>query len=192
MRKFAVIIISLFLSNFIIAQSYTYKVYNWSDAINANPDTIYGISLSKKKLDSIPFEIIRFKNLKYLNLEKNNLTTIPHFINELIALNVLILDKNKLTSFPNEILSLNKLTELQLSRNDIDEIPDEISQLTKLERLDMWSCPITSFSDNLSLLTELKILDIRGVTYGPTFIKELTQSMSWTKIEFDTPCSCVE
>ena len=55
MKKFAVIIISLFLSNFITAQSHTYKVYNWSEVLNADPDTIYGISFSKNKLDSIPY-----------------------------------------------------------------------------------------------------------------------------------------
>lgn len=192
MKKFAVIIISLFFSNFITAQSNTYKVYNWSEVLNADPDTIYGISFSKNKLDSIPYEIIRYKNLKHLNLEKNNLTTIPDFINKFEKLNVLILDKNKLQIFPNQVLSLSNLTELQLSRNEIDSIPDGINQLIHLERLDLWSCPITYFSNSLYFLKELKTLDIRGVTYGPKFIKELTESMSWTEIEYDTPCSCVE
>jgi hypothetical protein len=192
MKKFAVIIISLFLSNFITAQSHTYKVYNWSEVLNADPDTIYGISFSKNKLDSIPYEIIRYKNLKHLNLEKNKLTTIPDFISKFEELNVLILGKNKLQFFPNQVLSLSNLTELQLSRNEIDSIPDGINQLIHLERLDLWSCPITYFSNSLYLLKELKTFDIRGVTYGPTFIKELTESLNWTKIEYDTPCSCVE
>jgi len=192
MKKFVVTIFSLLLFNFLFGQSNTYKIYNWNEVNGADPDTIYGITFSKQKLDSIPFEIIQFKNLKSLNLEKNNLKSIPEFITQLEKLNVLIVDKNKLTSFPVEVLKLSQLKKLQLSRNDIDSIPDHINKLTHLEQLDLWSCPIQYFSEDLYLLSELNVLDIRGVTYGPTFIKEITEAMNWTKIEYDPPCTCVE
>ena len=85
-----------------------------------------------------------------------------------------------------------KLKDLYLSINDITKLPDEINQLSELVKLDLWSTAITYFPPNLINLKKMKFIDLRGVTYGPTFIKEITTSMNWVTFKYETPCSCVE
>jgi hypothetical protein len=37
------------------------NIYSWEQAKNANPDTIFGVSLSKLKLEQLPEELAKFK-----------------------------------------------------------------------------------------------------------------------------------
>lgn len=191
MNKIVFIFLILFFYNTSFSQKETI-IYRWEEAKSASPDTIYGISFEKQKLKTLPDTLRKFKNLKQLNLSKNKLSSLPEFMKDFHYLEVLNLDKNDFNSFPKEILSLHNLKELYFSRSDFSRLPDEIDQLTHLTRLDLWSSAITYFPPSLINLKHLEFVDLRGVTYGPTFIEAISTSMNWVKFEYETPCSCVE
>ena len=189
--KNIVIISYLILSNALFGQT-EIKSYSWTELTNSNADTIYSITFEKQKLYELPIALKRFKNIKVLNLSNNNLSELPSYIEEFENLEIIYLDKNKFTEFPLVLLNNKKLKELYLSMNDITKLPDEINQLSELVKLDLWSTAITYFPPNLINLKKMKFIDLRGVTYGPTFIKEITTSMNWVTFKYETPCSCVE
>ena len=191
MRNLVFILATIFLSKTLDSQN-NIKTYNWSELSDVFPDTIYSISFQKEKINSLPPALKDFKNLKQLNLSKNRLTELPDFIENFVNLEVLNLDKNQFNHFPENILKLKNLKELYLSRNNLSELPDEIDQLYQLTKLDLWSTAITYFPQSLNNLKKLITVDLRGVTYGPTFINEITTSMNWVKFEYETPCKCVE
>ena len=48
-----------------------YRVYTSIAAAKQNPDSVFVLYLSKKKLSEIPPEVFQFKNLLKLNISKN-------------------------------------------------------------------------------------------------------------------------
>lgn len=191
MKKFVVSSLLLLLCSISIAQS-QYKTYLWSEAKSLGSDTIYSISFEKEKIDSIPLELMNFKNLKKLDLSKQKLTKLPSTFTQLSQLEILDLGKNRLTLFPPEICKLTNLRKLVLNRNYFSNIPANISNLTRLEVLDIWATPVETFPEELALLKNLKLIDARGVLHGPKFQKTWKEKLSWVKIEFDAPCNCFE
>jgi len=187
-----IVIIYYLLINSTLFSQAEIKSYKWEEVIHSLPDTIYSVTFEKLKIKELPIDLKRFKNIKVLNLSKNNLSELPSFIQEFEKLEVIYLDKNKFTEFPSVLLNNKNLKELYLSRNEITVLPDEIDQLSELVKLDLWSTAITYFPPSIVNLKKVQFIDLRGVTYGPTFIKEITTSMNWVTFKYETPCSCVE
>ena len=78
------------LINFLcISQKSETRYYRLNEVEKASADTIYYLSLSKEKLDSIPTEIYRFAKLVGLDLSKNKLSDIPLDIQIFTKLEVL-------------------------------------------------------------------------------------------------------
>jgi Leucine-rich repeat (LRR) protein len=186
----ALFLIIILCHNYSAQSSKVYLLKDLSDTISI--DSVIHISFVKEKLDSLPTILKRFNKVQTLDLSKNNIKSIPIWIEELKDLHQINLDKNKLDKFPIELLKLNQLDSLQLSRNKLTELPDNINALKNLTYIDLWDNQIIYFPESLNELKNLKILDIRGVTYGPTFIENLETSLNWVKILFDEPCTCVE
>lgn len=174
------------------SQSDSIKVYNWIDIANANPDTIYGVSLSKMKLGEIPVDLEKFKNLQILDLSKNKISNLPDFIGDFDKLIELNISKNDFEAFPIEICKLTNLTRFIANRNPFDNIPECIGYCTKLEYIDLWETPISSFPESIDNLKALKEIDLRGIKYGPTFQKEFKKKIPWVTFKFDPPCDCME
>ena len=186
---FSVLVI---LFNHSLAQD-QHKTYYWNEIHDSiDPLSIKNISLTKLKIDSVPEELLKYKNIVSLDLSKNKLKTIPNWINSFEALRKINLYKNDFEQFPVQIFKLTQLDTLIISKNKLDSLPDEIQQLKKLKYLDLWDNLILYYPENISELTNLKTLDIRGITYGPTFIEKLISTLPWTTILYDEPCSCVE
>lgn len=190
-KLYAICILSLF-STLSIGQDDSVVIYHWSDLKSYNPDTIFGLSFEKMKLDKIPAELKTFKNLRTLNLSKNKLTDLPDYIGELNQLKILDISRNKFAIFPVEICRLNNLQKLLASRNLFDKIPECIGFCSKLEIIDLWDTPIMSFPNSMENLKNLKEMDLQGIKYGPTFQKDLQKQLSWVFIKFDAPCDCME
>ena len=57
MKNLFVIILIAAASFQLTAQTDEVKIYEWEEVIHASPDTIYGLSLAKLKLDSLPYEL---------------------------------------------------------------------------------------------------------------------------------------
>lgn len=182
----------LFLSNVLQAQNSDIRIYLWSEVINANPDTIFGISFSKQKIAIVPEELQRFKNLQHLDLGKNKLNNLPDFMGDMTNLTYLDISKNEFSNFPIEICRLSNLKTLIANRNDFSNLPECIGFLEKLEKLDLWDTPIMDFPESLTKLTKLKTIDLQGVKYGPTFQKKFKESLPWVEILMDPPCDCME
>lgn len=177
---------------FCFSQEDSIKVYHWTELLQANPDTIYGVSFSKMKLTELPEELGLYKNLRFLDLEKNRLTELPFFVGEFSKLEVLNVSKNDLIIFPVEICKLSSLKKLILNRNSFDQIPECIGYCSKLELIDLWDTPVMNFPSSLQNLKMLQTIDLQGVKYGPTFQRDFRQKLPAVTIKFDPPCDCME
>ncbi len=154
------------------------------------PDSVYRLDLSKQKLEQIPKEVFKFKNLRELYLNKNKLTTLPHQFIKFKHLEVLDLSKNKFTVFPTQLCSISSLKQLFLGRNNIQHIPECIGQIENLEILDLWLNPIDGLPQSISKLKKLKVIDLRGVNFSSTTQAVIQALIPWAKIEFDKGCDC--
>lgn len=167
-------------------------VYDWEVAKNANPDTIFGISFAKLKLDQLPTELATFKKLRKLNLEKNKLTEIPDFIADFKELEELNAGKNKLETFPIQICRMNSVKRLILNRNNFEIIPDCIQYSSELRYLDLYDCPLKGLPNTLTELKYLEEIDLSGIRFSPTFQESWLKKLPNTKLIFDPPCDCMD
>lgn len=186
------IIFLLCISSKAIAQIDQARVYTWEEAQFANPDTIFKISFSKSKSESLPSELSKFKSLTYLDLSKNKLNELPEFIGDFQKLEFLDISKNDFNIFPVEICRLSKLKILKANRNEFDRLPDCIVYCSELEEIDLWETPIMKFPDDLNKLEKLKKIDLQGIKYGPTFQKQFKERNPKILVLFDPPCDCME
>lgn len=167
------------------------RTYTWAEALNTDPDSVFSLSLEKMKLETLPAELMRFKNLRKLDLSKNKLSKLPENIGELAQLEELNLAKNNLDLFPLELCQLTNLRRLILNRNNFSMIPDCIRYLQHLQYLDLWDTPIQTFPEAFTDMHELKNLDVRGLRFSPAFQEKWLARLTWMKIEFEEPCDCM-
>ncbi len=105
-------------------------------------------------------ELIEFTNLKYLNLEYCSIDSLPHEIGNLTNLIYLDLKYNYLTVLPPEIGNLTNLTELDLSWNKLTTLPTEIDKLTNLTNLYLGANKLDSLPSEIENLINLTYLDL--------------------------------
>jgi Leucine-rich repeat (LRR) protein len=105
MMKTIAVLLLVFVINCFFAQE-NYKIYSWESAQKLGKDTVYGITFSKTKFDSIPSDLINYTNLKYLDLSKHKLTSLPYNFSNLSKLEILNLEKNDFDLFPLQICCL--------------------------------------------------------------------------------------
>lgn len=191
MRKIFVLFWLLLLCKFTHAQE-KYTTYPWLIAKNCSPDTIYGISFKKNRLDSLPSDLKRFKKLKTLDISHNKLENLPDFLTELKSLEEIDFSKNKFCAFPEQLFKINTLQKISFTRNSIESIPASISNLKELTYLDFWDNPIESFPEEFTLLPKLKTIHAEGIMFGPKFQKMWVEKLPKTNIYFDEPCDCKE
>lgn len=67
---------------------------------------------------SLPAEVNKLKNLKFLDLSNNQMTGLPAELGQLKNLEVINVSNNKLTGLPLELGNLNRLQILDVSGND--------------------------------------------------------------------------
>lgn len=166
--------------------------YTFEELVNASPDTVFAIDLSKQKLSEIPEELYKFKSVKALNLGKNKFESLPLKLAELKKLEYLDISKNSFYVFPNVVTHLTNLKILDANRNYFDQLPNTFGALTQLETLLLWDTPVFNFPASFFELKSLKWLDVTGVRYGPAFQEKLIKQLPNTKIDFDAPCNCME
>lgn len=154
------------------------------------PDKVIKLKLKKNRLKIFPLEILRFKNLQYLDLSKNSIETIPSGIDSLQALQVLILSKNDIETLPNEIGNLKNLRILNVNQNELTALPPQIGDLGNLEYLDLWSNNIIDFPDRIVQLEKLKVLDLRVILIEDEVQQHIQSLLPHTKIYFSPGCRC--
>lgn len=162
---------------------------NLEEALQVNPDSVYRLDLSKQKLDKVPEELVKFKNLQQLDLSKNKLTELPNsFYFE--DLRIIDLTKNKFEVFPAQLLNIKSIRNLFLGKNDIEIIPDKIGEMLNLIVLDLWYNPISELPETMVQLRNLRSLDLSGLNFNKEFQQKWTEKLSWVKIEFEAACDC--
>jgi len=147
--------------------------------INAG-SPITELYLQGNRLQSLPFTISKFNNLKILNVNSNHLSVlkVPYNAIKVYIKNNLLdtvivdfanLPLEELDAYNNfitreafdEIVWLKKLKKLNLSTNpDLESVPNNISQLTQLEELNMSKTKITSLPEGIFQLSNLVNFDI--------------------------------
>jgi Leucine-rich repeat (LRR) protein len=192
MKRLSVIILFLHLFDPVYAQNVGSTIYTLDQVLLADPDTIYAISLSKQKLDTLPKELGRFKHLKYLDLSKNKLSKLPDFIVDFKGLEQIDISKNQFDVFPLVLTRVESLKILIANRNAFDRLPESIGYNQKLEIIDLWDTPVMIFPESFYSLPQLKKLDLSGIRYSPTFQEKLKIRLPNTEIILDAPCDCME
>ncbi len=162
MQKIYYIIISLFFTTNLIAQTPCYKTLE--NALKQK-ECVTCLDLSKKRLKEIPSEIYQFPNLEKLNLSRNKIKHIPDTLSLLAHLHY-----------------------LDLSSNYIDTLPSALSTL-KIDTLIMWDNPIYHFPEELQQW-DLKYLDLRAIQMNRTEQKNIKKLFPKARIRMDHPCNC--
>ena len=190
MNKIYVIILVLQLSSWdsLFSQSYI----SLKETKHHHPDSIMYLRISRKKLQSFPSEIWKYRKLKGLDLSKNKLSSISDSICLLTDLEELNLSKNKLTDFPLQLLACNRLLKLNLSSNYIRVIPNDVSKCYELREFDLYNNPIEDIGSGLSMLKNLVELDLRGLMMNKNKQKEILEKLPDVHVRFDAPCNCID
>ncbi len=165
------------------------SVNDLSDIDSSYWGYIKGVAIVNKGVNKIPKNIMRLKELVYLNIsgnkEKNNyidsnqlyllfndlkkikilkleycnLNYIPHNIKNLKDLKKFFLSWNNLTEIPNEICQLKNLIYIDLKHNKIKKLPINFNQL-KIEHLDISYNNFYLFPKQICYNQNLKYLNI--------------------------------
>ena len=168
----------------------TFIYTNLEEALK-EPDKVYNLDLSKKKLNEFPMEILKFTNLRTLKLYKNRIDSIPNEISQLKNLRELNVGLNDLTKFNVNICQLTNLEKLVLNQNEIEEIPVEIKNLSKLVHLDMWDNNLFVIPDEIGELKEtLKVFDLQNIQFNLEEQKRINGLLPKTKVTMPPSCNC--
>lgn len=123
------------------------------------------LNLSRKRLKSIPEEVLEFKDLKRL-----------------------ILSGNYLSGDMAELSRLTKLRYLDLSSNYIERLSPRLAVL-RPDSLVMWDNPIRILPEELSQWN-LRYLDLRAIQMNRKEQRAIKALFPKAKIRLDYPCNC--
>ncbi|MHC0061346.1 leucine-rich repeat domain-containing protein [Nostoc sp. UIC 10890] len=143
-------------------------------------DKVTRLDLSRKRLTTLPPEIVQLTNLERLDLGSNQLSSLPPEIVQLTNLQRLYLSSNQLSSLPPEIVQLTNLQTLYLFSNQLSSLPPEIVQLTNLQTLDLSDNQLSSLPPEFGQLTNLQSLNLSDnqLSSLPPEIVQLTNLQS--------------
>jgi Leucine-rich repeat (LRR) protein len=110
-----------------------------------NPDAVYKLDLSGKRLSQFPTEVFLFKNLHVLVLANNKIDSIPNDIDRLQSLVSLNLLDNRINKLPDNLGNIRSLKYLYLGRNRLHRFPLGMHGLRNLRYLDVSYNYITTY-----------------------------------------------
>ena len=166
------------------------KEYHSLESALKEPDKVYKLQLTRKKLKAVPEEIRQFKNLNALDLGNNKLRDLPEWMAELAYLQEFHAPKNKFTSVPKVVCAWKDLKRLDLHQNEITGLPACMGGLTHLFSLDMWSNDLEDFPQELEGMKELKFLDLRVIQFDQGEMTRISELFPQVRIFFSQPCNC--
>jgi len=165
------------------------EIISISEAMK-NPDAVIKLVLRKQHLKSFPKEILRFKNLQYLDISKNSIAELPDSIFLLTQLQYFACSKTGLKRLPKEIGKLSNLLYLNFNQNDLELLPPQIGNLEKLEILDLWSNNLEEFPSSLSNLKSLQVLDLRNILISDEVQNNINNMLPRAKVYMSPSCKC--
>jgi Leucine-rich repeat (LRR) protein len=120
------------------------------------------ITVKVPRYFKIPPEIVRLKNLRFLNLSGLRLEEIPEEVSALPSLRVLDISDNPLISQPILRLKIEGLTMLKLSNCGLSDIPFDFDSIRGLKVLDLKGNNFEKLPKKLWELHNLRWLNISG------------------------------
>ena len=172
-----------------VALSQQKTFFSIQDAM-LHPDSVYKLTLTKKKLKEVPKEVFQFKNLQILNLSKNSLKEIPSQIEQLKNLQYFNASHNNLKRIPPQIGSLENLVHINFNRNLIEAIPPEIGNLKNLEIFEMWDNELDTIPEEIKMLYNLRILELRGILFSEDDQRYVKKLLPNCRVYFSPSCAC--
>ncbi|MES2132561.1 MAG: leucine-rich repeat domain-containing protein [Bacteroidota bacterium] len=155
-----------------------------------NPDKVIKLVLRKQHLKSFPDDILKFKNLQYLDISKNSIAGLPDSICVLKNLQYFACSKTGLKTIPKEIGKLQNLIYLNLNQNDLEALPPQIGNLDKLQFFDIWSNNFDDYPTTLSGLKSLKVIDLRNILISDETQAYLKSQMPKATVYMSPSCKC--
>jgi Leucine-rich repeat (LRR) protein len=160
------------------------------DSVKKNPDKVVRLNLKKHHLKEFPIEILKCKNLQYLDISRNTIKDIPEGIGQLTNLQYFLCSKTGLEHLPKDIGDLVNLKYINLNQNELESLPPQFGKLTKLEIADLWSNELEDFPETLRDLKKLKVLDLRNILMSDEKQRYLRELMPKTRVELSPSCKC--
>ncbi len=160
------------------------------DSALKDPDKVVKLELKKKKYKEFPKEILRFKNLQWLDLTRNQIVNLPEELGTLVNLQYLNLSHNDIETLPKSIGNFKSLKKLVVNNNSLNALPAQIGSLENLRVLDLWSNNINYFPDEMSGMKNLKVMDLRVILINSEQQKRIQSLLPNTKIYFSPDCHC--
>lgn len=186
-------IILLLVCNCAQAQTDGLVIYKWSDLpANVDADTIYGLSLSKMRLETVPDSLSKFKNLKHLDLSKNKLTDLPSFIGDMSNITEINVEKNKFDHLPIVFCRMKNVERLILNRNFIPTLPSCIEYMVSVKYIDLYDNPIASLPDSFERMQNLEKMDLSGIRFSERFQESWKNRLPNVEFVFDNACDCMK
>ena len=141
------------------------SIYDLSDIDTTYWHYITGIQILKTGLDEIPENILRQKQLTYLDLSaeccnENKFYILPAKLFDLTNLKYLKLKYCQIEKLPPQIKNLTNLIQLDLSQNNLATLPTEFGKLTKLTTLNLFDNHLTSLPPEFGNLINLHKLNL--------------------------------
>lgn len=155
-----------------------------------NPDAVIKLILRKQHLKKFPLEILKFKNLQYLDISKNSIKELPDSIDRLTNLQYFICSKTGLERIPKQIGALTNLVYINFNQNELVALPPQIGNLDKLKNFDLWSNELDTFPETLANLSSLQVMDLRNILIGDDIQKHLKELMPKATIHLSPSCKC--
>jgi Leucine-rich repeat (LRR) protein len=155
-----------------------------------NPEAVTKLVLRKQHLKSFPKDILKFKNLQYLDISKNSIAELPDSIYLLTNLQYLACSKTGLKHLPKEIGKLINLVYINFNQNDLESLPPQIGNLEKLETLDLWSNNLDEYPSTLSGLKSLRVLDLRNILISDEVQASILSMLPKAKVYMSPSCRC--
>lgn len=167
----------------------TKEFYSLESALK-DPDHVYRLQLTKKKLKAVPEEIRQLKNLNALDLGKNKLRELPEWMGELVYMQEFRAPQNKFTAMPGSVCRWKNLKRLDLHQNEITGLLPCMGQLKEVVSLDLWSNDLEDFPQEVSGMIGLRFMDLRVIQFDQKEMEHIAELFPRTKIFFSQPCNC--
>jgi hypothetical protein len=140
----------------------TNQRYPLAESPKAITDSTMAISFKEKKLDRIPDEVLKNKQLKMIYLRGNNLKEIPDELKEFAQLNTLDLGYNQFSTVPEVLKSMKGLKKLDLQSNSISEVDMKTGAFEQIEQFNLSKNKLKKLPEAFKNLKNLKNLDVSG------------------------------
>ena len=155
-----------------------------------NPDAVTKLVLRKQHLKTFPNDILKSKNLQYLDISKNTIHELPDSIFVLTNLQYFACSKTGLQHLTKSIGKLSNLLYLNCNQNDLEGLPPQLGNLEKLEILDLWSNNFNEYPSTLSGLKSLKVIDLRNILISDEVQATITNMLPKAKVYMSPSCKC--